>query len=130
MCVKNGQCIVHYSVDIRSGLIIVCSLYDQVSTRSTRSETVCVCDKDPGAQPSTVGTTFYVPYNKIDFKPILSTTDQLGRAPVIGLVVISIAVYFAFLFWALREDAKDQYKVRVHVVLFVLTNLGLILKLY
>jgi uncharacterized protein involved in tolerance to divalent cations len=59
----------------------------------------------------TVGTTFYVPYTKIDFKPVVNTVEILGRTPVIGLMVACGILYILFVAWAWREDIKDQYKV-------------------
>jgi hypothetical protein len=59
----------------------------------------------------TVGTTFYVPFNKVDFKSLDSISDVMGRSPVIGMMIATVVVYLIFVFWAWREDMKDQYKV-------------------
>lgn len=58
-----------------------------------------------------VGTTFYVPYNKIDFKNYGTLYDVIGRSPVLGMIFATICVYIIFAIWAWREDMKDQYKV-------------------
>ena len=84
----------------------------QVSRESTRSETVCKCDNVPG-EILTVGTTFYVPPNKIDFIAVFVDTDPLGNAPVLGTVIAIFAAFALFFFWAWREDWKDKYKVNI-----------------
>lgn len=66
----------------------------------------------------TVGTTFYIPFNTIDFKsfdPILF--EALGRSPVIGMLIASACAYVLLVIWAWREDVKDQYKVILKVLL-------------
>lgn len=70
-----------------------------------------MCRNQGSQLPTTVGTTFYVPYNKIDFKTIKPVDLMLGRGPVIALVVITFSAYFILLIWAWREDSKDKYKV-------------------
>ena len=60
-----------------------------------------------------VGTTFYVPYNKMDFQTVESTQEQLGKGPVVGMIVFVCIAYTVLVFWAWREDQKDQYKVHV-----------------
>ncbi|WAQ96231.1 PK1L3-like protein, partial [Mya arenaria] len=86
----------------------------EVSASSTRTHTVCDCENTMntvGAEPMTVGTTFYVPDNKIDFKVEEKTTPlPIGRGPVIGFVVAVIIMYVLLIFWAWREDQKDKYK--------------------
>ncbi|XP_052819342.1 uncharacterized protein LOC128245129 isoform X2 [Mya arenaria] len=85
----------------------------EVSASSTRTHTVCDCENTmntAGAEPMTVGTTFYVPYNKIDFKSEQTTALPIGRGPVIAIAVAVSVMYALLIFWAWREDQKDQYK--------------------
>ena len=63
------------------------------------------------SKPMVVGTTFYVPYNKMDFQTVESTQEQLGKGPVVGMIVFVCIAYTILVFWAWREDQKDQYKV-------------------
>jgi hypothetical protein len=65
----------------------------------------------------TVGTTFYVPYNIIDFAAVRATLDTTGRGPVIGVIIASVVLYCLLVVWAWREDIKDQYKVNVDCIL-------------
>lgn len=81
----------------------------QVSRESTRAETICEC-QNPGTA-LTVGTTFYVPPNKIDFKAVFVDTDPLGNTPVLGTIIAVISGFVLFVFWAWRADLKDKYKV-------------------
>ncbi|XP_053383373.1 uncharacterized protein LOC123564671 [Mercenaria mercenaria] len=80
----------------------------EVSLSSSRSQTICMCQNSN--ETITVGTTFYVPNNKIDFKTIDSQSDGLGRSPVIGMMVATVCIYILLVIWAWREDVKDQYK--------------------
>lgn len=111
------MCTLHYRPNIVSVsalwipayIHVFCLL--QVSTRSSRTETVCDCKNQGSDQPTPVGTTFYAPYNVVDFKTIAVAQDALGRDPVIAIVAIIFFAYIFAVFWAWREDAKDQYKV-------------------
>lgn len=85
----------------------------QVSLSSTLEETVCNCDNPGDTSTMTVGTTFYVPYNKIDFAAVDETFQAIGRGPVIGVMIASVVLYFLLVAWAWREDIKDQYKVSI-----------------
>ncbi|XP_053393015.1 uncharacterized protein LOC123564401 isoform X2 [Mercenaria mercenaria] len=80
----------------------------EVSLSSTRSVTYCTCQNTNDTM--TVGTTFYVPYNKVDFKTLDSLSDAIGRSPVIGMMIATVCVYIVLVIWAWREDLKDQYK--------------------
>lgn len=59
----------------------------------------------------TVGTTFYVPFNKMDFKMETPAHRPIGRGPVIGIVIAITVLYQLLIFWAWREDQKDKYRV-------------------
>lgn len=83
----------------------------QVSLSSTRSETICTCQNTGDTSTMTVGTTFYVPPNKIDFKTLDNAVEPMGRSPVIGMMIATVCVYVILIIWAWREDVKDQYKV-------------------
>ncbi|KAL4239961.1 hypothetical protein ACF0H5_000758 [Mactra antiquata] len=82
----------------------------QVSRSSTLTETVCTCPNDRNTSDIIVGTTFYVPFNIVDFKTLEYTFIIYGRAPVIALLIAVASVYLLLVSWAWREDIKDQYK--------------------
>ena len=84
----------------------------QVSRESSRRETICECD-NIHSETLTVGTTFYVPPNKIDFIAVVVDTDALGNAPVLGTIIAVFCVFVLLVFWAWREDWKDKYKVSI-----------------
>ena len=85
----------------------------QVSRDTSRAETVCDCENPGPGQSLTVGTTFYVPPNKIDFFAVIVDTDPLGNASVLGTVIAAFVAFVLFVPWAWRADLKDKYKVRM-----------------
>jgi len=101
---------------VHDHLSIIAILSHKVSRDSTLKETVCDCVnliQNNDNATMTVGTTFYVPYNKMDFKAEADVERPLGRGPVIGIVIAVGVIYSLFLFWAWREDQKDKYKVYI-----------------
>ena len=77
-------------------------------------QTVCDCEnliRNNNKATMTVGTTFYVPFNKMEFKLVVPDHRPIGRGPVIGIVIAITVLYLLLVFWAWREDQRDKYKV-------------------
>ena len=92
---------------------VYCSIvYIQVSRDTSRNETVCDCENPGPGKTLTVGSTFYVPPNNIDFRSVFVDTDPLGNASVLGTVIAVFVAFVLFVPWAWRADLKDKYKVK------------------
>jgi hypothetical protein len=71
---------------------------------STIQSTVCRCSGQ------TFSSTFYVPFNRIDFNTVWSKFD-LANAAVYGSLIIVLVVYVIALGILRREDKRDIVKV-------------------
>lgn len=59
----------------------------------------------------TVGTTFYVPANTIDFSTVFTKIDLVNNSGVLAVVIALLLLYIMLAVWARRKDRRDSLKV-------------------